>query len=188
MSSRFLDLAVLALVAVAVLLPRPDVKASPALRISPDRLERVAELEAELQASPGDAALALELADHYLDGHRPDWALAALRTPLQRSPDDHRLHMRRSLALADHFEAAPAYAAAARALALCGSGSTVKCGDAERTRLELLEGTLRRVKDIDMRKDPNTAKVRILGGLRPVYVPKPKSPAPPGTKSPAPAP
>jgi predicted Zn-dependent protease len=179
MKSRYLDLAVLALVAIAVLLPRPDVKASPALRIAPDRLERVAELEAQLAAQPEDAAVALELADQYLDGHRPDWALAALAKALKRTPDDHRLHLRRSLALAEHFEGAPAHAAAARALALCESGSSVKCSDADRTRLTLLEETLRKVKDIDMREDPNTAKLRILRGLRPVYVPPRPKTAPP---------
>lgn len=174
MTSRFLDLAVLVLVAIAVLLPRPDVKASPALRISPDRLERVAELEAQLAADPADSAVALELADHFLDGHRPDWALAALAGVLKRYPEDHRLHFRRSLALADHFEGGLAYAAAARALALCDSGSSAKCTETDRTRIALLEETLRGVKDVDMREDPNTAKLRILRGLRPVYVPPPR--------------
>lgn len=182
MFGRFLDLAVLALVAVAVLIPRPDVRATPALRISSDRLERVAELEAQLAASPGDASTALELADHFLDGHRPDWALATVTSALLRSPQDHRLHGRRSLALAEHFEAAPAYDAASRALALCDAGSSVKCTDAERTRLQLLHGTLARVRDLDMRKDPNTARARIMKGLHPVYLPdqkkKPAAPAP----------
>jgi hypothetical protein len=177
MSGRFLDLGVLALVAVAVLLPRPDVKVSPALRISADRLERVAELEAQLHARPGDAATALELADNFLDGHRPDWALATATAALDRSPSDHRLHGRRSLALAEHFEAPHAFDAAAKALTLCQGGSSVKCTEAERTRLELLHSTLLRVKDLDMRKDPNTARERIMRGLRPVYLPAQKKPA-----------
>jgi hypothetical protein len=175
--NRVLDLAVLALCAVAVLLPRPDVKVQPGLKLDAQRLERVAELEAQLAADPGEPGAALELSDLFLDGRRPDWALSTVTRALDRAPQDHRLYTRRSLALADHFESGPAYQAAARALALCDAGSAVKCGDAERTRLQLLHDTLARVKDIDMRTDPNTAKERILRALKPAYLPNPKPPA-----------
>src|SRR5688572_21075313 len=162
MFTRVLDLAVLALVAVAVLLPRPDVIVQPGLKLDPERRERVAELEASLAADPGEPGLSLELSDLFMDARRPDWALATVSRALDRQPHDHRLHGRRSMALAEHFEAAPAYQAAQKAVALCESGSSVPCGEGERTRLTFLRDTLARVKDLDMRTDPNTAKERLI--------------------------
>src|SRR6185436_16157130 len=122
MFSRVLDLAVLGLCAVAVLLPRPDVKVQPGLRLDPERRLRVAELESTLAADPGEPAASLELSELFLDAHRPDWALATATRALDRAPSDHRLHARRAVALADHFEAGAAYAAVDKALALCVSG------------------------------------------------------------------
>jgi hypothetical protein len=186
--TRVFDLAVLALCAVAVLLPRPDVQVQPGLKLDAQRLERVAELEAQLAADPGEPAAALELSDLFMDGKRPDWALSTVTRALDRAPSDHRLYTRRSLALADHFEAGDAYQAAARALALCDAGSSVPCAAPERMRIQLLHDTLDRVKDIDMRSDPNTAKERILRALKPAYVPRPKAASPAQPPAPATAP
>jgi hypothetical protein len=177
MFTRVLDVAVLLLVAVAVLLPRPDVKVQPGLRLDGERTLRVAELEAQLSANPGDPTASLELADLFLDAKRPDWALAAVTPALEREPHDHRLYSRRSIALADHFEAGPAYQAAAKALALCDSGSTTPCSETERNRLQLLHDTLDTVKDVEMRIDPNTARERILKALHPAYIPPGKKAA-----------
>ncbi len=171
MFTRVLDLAVLFLLAVAILMPRADVRVK--LAFATGERDRVAELEARLAAKPDDVPVAMQLADLFMDGRRPDWALAVLRPALDGHPGDHRLHLRRSLALADHFEAAAAYQAARQAQALCEVGSTTKCGDGERSRIALLTSTLERVKDIDMRQDPNAAKERILEALRPTYVRKP---------------
>lgn len=178
MIPRVLDLAILLLLAVAVLLPRPDVKVKPALTLPEDQRDRVAELQTRLLAAPGDLPLSLELADIFIDARRPDWALATLADALDAHPQDHRLHFRRSLAMADHFEAAPAFYAVERALALCQTGSTAPCGESERARLELLRGTLERIRHIDMRKNPNAAKVEILQALRPATLarPRPKKP------------
>ena len=159
---------------VAVLKPRPDVRAQPALRLAPEDLKRVAELEARLQGAPGDTPVALELMDLFMDGRRPDWAATVATAAIEHAPQDHRLWARRALGLADHFEAGAAYQAAGKALALCEAGSTVPCGPAELARLTLLSSTLFTVKDIDMRQDPNTAKERILKALRPAYVPAPR--------------
>jgi hypothetical protein len=172
MFTRVLDLAILLLLAVAIVLPRPDVVVKPALVIDESERDRVADLQTRLLQSPGDAEAALGLADTFLDAHHPDWALASLSDALEAHPADHRLAMRRSLALADHFEARPAFQAASRALALCRGGSSVPCGDDELARLELLVSTLDRVKDIDMRHNPNAAKEQILKGLRPTFIPK----------------
>jgi hypothetical protein len=180
MFTRVLDLAVLALVAVAVLLPRPDVQVQPALKLDPEHSLRVAELEAQLAADPGETTASLELADLFLDGHRPDWALATVMRAIDRSdkagaPPDFRLHFRRALALADHFEATAAFAAAERALALCTAATPgpAPCGPTERARIELLHSTLERVNGLDMRQDPNAARARIMQGLRPTYIPPP---------------
>jgi hypothetical protein len=177
MFTRVLDLAVLLLVAVAVLLPRPDVKVQPGLRLDSERTLRVAELEAQLSANPGDPTASLELADLFLDAKRPDWALAAVTPALEREPHDHRLYGRRSIALADHFEAGPAYQAVAKALSLCDSGSTTPCSETERSRLQLLHDTLDTVKDVDMRTDPDTARERIMKALHPAYIPRGKKAA-----------
>src|SRR5262249_39412940 len=126
----------------------------------------------QLSAAPGELEASLELADLFMDGRRPDWALATVQNALERAPQDHRLYVRRSLALADHFEAGPAYQAALRAMALCEAGSTAPCSDTEHSRIQLLRNTLDRVKLVDMRSDPNTAKERILRALHPAYIPK----------------
>jgi hypothetical protein len=176
MITRVLDLAVLGLCAVAVLLPRPDVRVQPGLKLDPERRLRVAELEARLLADPGEPAASLELCDLFLDARRPDWALATATRALDRSPSDHRLYTRRAIALADHFEASGAFAAAEKALALCQAGSSAVCSDSDRTRLTLLHDTLYRVRDLDMRKNPNAARERIMKALRPAYIPRDRSP------------
>jgi hypothetical protein len=188
MFTRILDVAVLLLLGVAIVLPRPDVRVQPALVVSEGDRDRVAELQGRLLQVPGDVDAALELADIFLDAHHPDWALATLTPALEAHPDDHRLVSRRSLALADHYEAGAAYRSASRALALCRGGSTVKCGEGELSRLELLVATLERVKDMDMRKTPNAAKEQILKALRPAYIPPKKKTAAkdPAAKAPPP--
>jgi hypothetical protein len=170
--SRILELTILLLLAVAILLPRPGVTVQAGLKLDQAGRDRAAELQARLLVAPGDPEAALELADIFLDARRPDWALATLAPALDEKPDDHRLHGRRALALADHFEADAAYNAARKALALCGAGSSARCGDGEQSRLRLLTSTLDKVKGIDMRKNPNEAKERILKALHPVWVPK----------------
>lgn len=170
--TRILDLAVFALVAVAILLPRPDVKVQVGLDLPASQRVEVAELQTQLSTTPGATDPTLRLSSLLLDGGRPEWALAALAPALAAHPDDHRLHMRRSLALAEHFDAKRAYLAAERALALCENGSSHPCGEPDRVRLGLLASTLERVKDIDMRDNPNAARIRILEALRPGRFPR----------------
>ena len=112
MFTRVLDLAVLLLLGVVIILPRPDVMAKPALAIDESERDRVAELQTRLVQAPGDAEAALGLADIFLDARRPDWALSTLSDAILAHPADHRLAMRRSLALADHFQAHLAYESA----------------------------------------------------------------------------
>src|SRR4029079_239159 len=187
--TRILDLIVIVLLAVVLLMPRPDVTVKAALRLPPERRERVAELQARLVAEPEAVAPAIELANIYLDGHRPDWALATVGSVLPAHENDFRLHHLRAIAYADRFESAPAFEAASRALALCertdvvaAFGATPACSDADRGRLHLLKSTLESVAGIDMRADPALAKEKIMQSLHPTYLPKRKPEQKPAQK------
>jgi hypothetical protein len=190
MFTRVLDLAVLLLLGVAIVMPRPDVNVRPALAVDAADRDRVAELQTRLLQTPDDADAALALADIFLDAQHADWALSTLATPLDAHPRDHRLLSRRSLALAQHYEPHPAWEAAKKALALCEKGSAAPCGEGEHDRLELLVSTLDRIKHLDVRANPNATKERLLMALRPAYIPKKpsKSPVKPGNKPGASAP
>src|ERR1044071_9743046 len=102
--TRLLDLIVLVLLATVVLLPRPDASVKPALSLDPERRARVAELQSLLIGRPDSVAASLELPNIFLDGHRPDWALATVTTAVKYHPNDYRLHHVRAIAYADRFE------------------------------------------------------------------------------------
>lgn len=172
--TRVLDLAVLVLLAVAILMPRPDVKVKPALPESSPARQRIAELQAQTMADPSDTMAALDLAGVFMDIGHPEWALASLDAVLAAHPDDHRIHLARSLAFVDHFEAGYAFGEAMRALALCETGSISPCDEAEHGRMVILKSTLDRIKNMDMRRDPNSAKDQIIKGLRSTFIPKPR--------------
>jgi hypothetical protein len=190
--TRILDLIVIVLLAVVLLMPRPDVTVKAALRLPPEWRERVAELQARLVAQPDAVEPAIELANIYLDGHRPDWALATVGSVLPAHENDFRLHHVRAIAYADRFESAPAFEAASRALALCELNAVsttpgaTPCSDADRGRLNLLKSTLESVAGIDMRADPALAKEKIMQRLHPTYLPK--RIGKPGAKAPGAAP
>jgi hypothetical protein len=173
--TRILDLIVLVLLATVLLMPRPDATVKPALALDPELRDRVAELQARLVGHPDDGDAALELANIYLDGRRPDWALATVGPFARERPDDFRYQHLRAIAYADRFEGAPAFEAASRALALCESApkGMPTCGDATHARLALLRSTLESIASIDMKNQPYLAKERIFQKLHPVYVPKP---------------
>ncbi len=172
--TRVFDLAILFLLAVAILMPRPDIKVKPALPEHSLARPRIAELQAQLMADPANTAIALDLAGIFMDVGHPDWALATLDSALTAHPGDHRIHLARSLAFVDHFDARYAYTEAVRALTLCENGSVVPCSDAEHGRMVILKNTLERIKDINMRQDPNSAKEQIIQGLRSTFVPRRK--------------
>lgn len=188
--TRVLDVLVLLLLATLLVMPRPNVTVKPALPLSLERRERVAELQAHLLGTPDDVNAALELSDVFLDGDRPDWALATINAVLPGHDRDFRLQLRRALAYADRFESAPAFAAADKALTLCDAGPVAgvpPCDEAPRARITLLRSTLERIKGVDMRNNPALAKDRIYEGLHPVWVPKgKKKAAAPAVKAPPP--
>jgi hypothetical protein len=178
--TRILDVLVLLLLATLVIMPRPNATVKAALPLPPERRERVAELQAHLMGTPDDVDAAIELSDLFLDGDRPEWALATIGAVLPTHENDYRLHLRRALAFADRFESAPAFEAADRALVLCAAGTAPDrpaCNEAPRARITLLRGTLERIKGIDMRNNPALAKDKIFEGLHPVWVPKKRKPA-----------
>jgi hypothetical protein len=185
--TRILDLIVLLLLATVLLMPRPDATVKPALALDPELGDRVAELQSVLVGKPDDADAALELANIYLDGHRPDWALATVGPLARARPDDFRFQHLRAIAYADRFEGAPAFEAASRALALCehAPAGMPACGDAVHARLALLRSALESVAAVDMKNQPYLAKDRIYRELHPVYVPRPR---PKAKQPPAPAP
>jgi Flp pilus assembly protein TadD len=179
--TRILDLIVLALLATVVLLPRPDASVKPALTLDAERRARVAELQSTLFGRPDVVDASVELANIFLDGHRPDWALATVTAAAKYHPNDYRLHHLRAIAYADRFEGEPAYAAVQRAVELCDAtpppAGAPACGDATRSRLALLSATLQEVSKVDMKKEPALAKDRIFKTLHPTYIPKPRPPA-----------
>jgi hypothetical protein len=171
---------VLVLLAVAILMPRPDVKVKPALPENSPARQRIAELQAQTMADPSDTTAALDLAGVFMDIGHPEWALASLDAVLAAHPDDHRIHLARSLAFVDHFEAGYAFGEAMRALTLCETGSIAPCDEAEHGRMVILKSTLDRIKNMDMRRDPNSAKDQIIKGLRSTFIPKPRLDKKPG--------
>jgi hypothetical protein len=187
--TRILDLIIIILLATVLLMPRPDASVKPALTLDPERRARVAELQSILIGKPDSVDASLELANLFLDGHRPDWALAAVTAAAKYHPNDYRVHNVRAIAYADRFEGEPAFLAAQRAAELCDAeppptGAPV-CGDAARSRLTLLAAALQEVSKVDMKKQPYIAKDRIFKTLHPTYIPKPK---PPAAKTPPAAP
>jgi hypothetical protein len=176
--TRILDLMVLLLLAAIVLIPRPDATVKPALALDPELQDRVAELQSVLVGQPGAVDKALELANLYLDGHRPDWALATIGPSLAARPDDYRLHHVRAIAYADRFDPDPGYEAAKTATALCerdpAPANAPVCGPAAHARLVLLRSALESVAGIDMKNQPYLAKERIFRALHPVYLSKPR--------------
>jgi hypothetical protein len=192
--TRILDLIVLLLLATVLLMPQPDATVKPALNVDPELGDRVAELQSVLVGKPDDANAALELANIYLDGHRPDWALATVGPLAKARPDDFRFQHVRAIAYADRFEGAPAFDAATKALKLCEDAPSgmPECGDATHARLVLLRSALASVANVDMKNQPYLAKERIFRELHPVFVPKPRKPKagvqPPSMNAPKSAP
>jgi hypothetical protein len=183
--TRILDLIVIILLATILLMPRPDASVKPALAVDGERRERVAELQSILIGHPDDPDASLELANIFLDGHRPDWALAAVSAALRSHASDYRLQHVRAIAYADRFEGVPAYEAAGVALALCDreppAAGVPRCDDATRSRLALLTRTLEAVARVDMKKAPYLAKERIFQQLHPAFLRKPRPIAPKNT-------
>ena len=101
-------------------MPRPDASVKPALTLDPERRARVAELQSTLVGRPDAVDASLELANIFLDGHRPGLGAGdGDRRARSTTRTTTALHHLRAIAYADRFEGEPAFEAAQRAVALC---------------------------------------------------------------------
>jgi hypothetical protein len=176
---RIFDLLALAALAFLVLLPKPSVIAHPAWpRVDAEARTRIAELEAARLLAPGDTALALELAELYERGRRPEWALQTLSPLAAAHPDDHRLWFGIAVAHADRFEFELSRVAINRTLEACGRDP--RCDQPARARLALFERAMSRIaaEKLDMEHTPHKVREVILESLRNTKIP------PPGGKQP----
>src|SRR5204862_6550409 len=99
-------------------MPRPDASVKPALTLDPERRARVAELQSTLIGRPDAVDASVELANIFLDGHRPDWALATVTAAAEFDPNDYRVTHLPAIAYAARLEGQPAFAAVQRAVEL----------------------------------------------------------------------
>jgi hypothetical protein len=160
--SRIIDLIAVFAVAIVVLLPKPSVKAHPALAGEPLELDRLAELEDARYQRPDDVEPALALAEEHLSFLRSDWALMTLAGFASRP--DFRVHMTLATAHAERLEADQVVAEAAlvekdcaeadagRAAPKCPPGTLAKVGLIRQSMQVLLDGK------IDPAKDPVAAR------------------------------
>ena len=147
--TRILDLIVIMLLATVLLMPRPDATVKPALTLDPERRARVAELQSMLVGQPDAVDASLELANIFLDGHRPDWALATVtargEVPPERLPPPQpaRDRLRRSLRGRSR-RSRPRSARSSCATRRRRRRARPRAGTPSRGRLALLAATLRR--------------------------------------------
>ncbi len=169
---RILDVLALALVALVLLMPKPGIKTKAGLDGLDDaQRARSADLERLRTARPDDVGVAAALADLYLRGHRPEWALQTL-SPLEGQPD-HRVGLGLAMAHADRYELAEAKRALDLASGACAKDAG--CTEPERARLALFHRSFDRVVADGVRfdDDPHRARALILEGLHNARVPGP---------------
>jgi hypothetical protein len=174
---RILDLGALAIVAAMVFMPRPNVKTKPALADLDDTVRaRTATLERARSTRPADVAVASELADAYLRGRRPEWALPAL-APLAAAAD-HRVGLGMAMAHADRYEFPEAKKAVDLARAACPRDPG--CKEPEQARIALVAGGFEKIvrEGLSFEKDPHRVRDAILEGLHNSKLPTPAPPSP----------
>jgi hypothetical protein len=156
---RIFDLIAVVAVAVALLLPKPSLKASPALAGERIELDRVAALEDARFAAPDDVEVALGLADAYLRLGHADWALATLAAPARRPDADARVYLTRATAFAERLEAQATVDEAKRGDAVCDA-APARCPPGTRVKLSVIASSMQVLLDgkIDPYKDPQRAR------------------------------
>ena len=164
--ARAAELLLIALAALAVMMPRPTLDAEPALRASPLELDEVARLEDARAASPDDVEAACDLADAYLRFDHPEWSLQALATFGDRK--NPRVHLLRAIARADRFDVSVGHQESVRGLALCKE-NPAGCPELIRQKLEVVEKPLAALvaSGVDPRKDPLAARTAVGKAMRP---------------------
>jgi hypothetical protein len=148
----FLDISAAIFFLLALILPSPSRQVRPLYFKEAAALETpIAEAQAAVSRDPKDGAAAARLADLLVAAHQTDWAIRAGGVGAAAgAPNAWRAAVSVSAAYMDRKEIAPAYEWAAKALADCDAA---KCGDDDRTRLEMYATALRSVKDsgVDMK-------------------------------------
>jgi hypothetical protein len=157
--SRLLDLVAIVIVALVLLLPRPSINAFPAAQGDRASLERLSALQDALYRTPGDAALAVELAGAYRDVGQPAWALTTLHPYLEGERRDPRVHRAAAFALAELLRPRDALRHAEIALAAC-EAPAAPCPQTERIRLSYLAEMMRKLAEagVDPHADPLKAR------------------------------
>lgn len=151
-----LDLTAAVVLFVALVLPAPARPVRPLYGREESALAlKLAEAQAEVARSPGDALAAARLADLLVDVHQSDWAIrvAAIAAHLE-SPDAWRAAVAASAAHMERREVGPALEWADRAVAACDRPGA-RCPDYERARLETYVTALQAVHDsgVDPKKN-----------------------------------
>lgn len=157
--SRLLDLVAIAIVALALLLPRPSINAFPAAQGDRASLERLSALQDAVFRAPDDAALAVELAGAYRDVGQPAWALTTLHPFLAREGRDPRVHRAAAFAHAELLQPREALRHAELALTACEAPAS-QCPQTERIRLSYLAEMMRKLAEagVDPQADPLKAR------------------------------
>lgn len=174
-----LDLAVIAVVAVAVFLPSREMYASNAIKGDPQTQFAIALAEARTMARPGDGLAAEELSRQLGQAGLKDWAIEAAVKASERakdSPTRWRALIAASVGYVEKLEVVQALDYANRALAACESarekGDAAACPSWEEVRMRLYQQHLDAgVKSgVDPRVDAAAFRRAGESALRHIYI------------------
>ena len=151
-----LDVTAAVVLLVALVLPAPAHPVRPLYGREEAALAlKLAEAQAEVARSPGDAAAAARLSNLLVDVHQTDWAIRVAAVGANgESPDAWRAAVAASAAHMERREVGPALEWADRAASACDKPGA-SCPDYERARLETYITALRAVHDsgVDVKKN-----------------------------------
>jgi len=174
--NRLFDVIAVFCVAVVVLLPKASVEAKPALNADATQESRIAGLEDTLARDPHNEAVAIELADAYVEVERPDWALATL-SGFAGDTSSARVSLVRATAHADRLEAVAAVKAIHEGEAACAAHG---CPQIVAARLQLIGAPMQALVDgkIDPHKDLLRAQEAVGKALHSTHAGLPSGVAP----------
>jgi hypothetical protein len=173
-----IDVAVAAVVAIAILMPpRPQRAVAAAARLDDDARWELAATEARLLAHPDDGQAAADVSRQMREARLLDWAIEvpALAASAGESATSWRAALAASAAYAQRLDVKEAFEWAQRALAACSKAGTA-CPGWEQVRVELytrhLEAGIK--SGVDPRKDPEAFRRAGESALRTIHVGDPR--------------
>jgi hypothetical protein len=172
-----IDVAVAAVVAIAILMPARPQTAVAAARLDDETRWTLAATEARLHAHPGDGQAAADLSRLFREARLLDWAIEApaLTASAEPTPTTWRAALAASAAYAGRLDVQEAFAWAQTALASCAAAGAA-CPSWEQVRVELytrhLEAGIK--SGIDPRKDPDAFRRAGEAVLRTIRVREPR--------------